>query len=171
MRPASGRLARARRLGTACRSTVVGGGAAVEAFEVAVAAPRTEARGNLAAGRSIHGRPGRILAARLRRGVSGLERRLRLPTADAKAREQCPRPPASTPRLQKFKGLVRGKAKYTTRPITAAATGAELQPTEPLGRSHSAYLLARRPQNPAKSGAAAVLGAILAARPRSERAP
>ena len=170
MRPASGRLARARRLGTARRSTVVGGGAAVEAFEVAVAAPRTEARGNLAAGRSIHG-PGRILAARLRRGGSGLERRLRLPTADAKARDQCPRPPTSTLRLQKFKGLVRGKAKYTRRaPITAAATGAELQPTEPLGRSHSAYLLARRPQNPAKSGAAAVLGAILAARPRSERA-
>ena len=48
--------------GRRCRDV---GGTAVEAFELAVAAPRTEARGNSAAGRSIHG-PGRILAARLR---------------------------------------------------------------------------------------------------------
>ena len=53
-------LARARRLGTARQTTVVGGGAAVEAFELAVAAPRSGPRGHLAAGRSILGpRPGR----------------------------------------------------------------------------------------------------------------
>ena len=119
MRPASGRLARARRLGTARRSTVVGGGAAVEAFEVAVAAPRTEARGNLAAGRSIHG-PGRILAA----GSATRRQRTRTATVIARLQYQgsggVPQTTYFDPSPPKIQRASERQSKLSTRDITAA---------------------------------------------------